>query len=105
MLSPICKRRTGASLPWFSWQNAPRTAASTCSRLATPTQNLAIAATPPAQYHEDHSQPDRKRSPAQPPASYVLGLQAACSSQRSPILGLDRDFGFSSGACQTPPPG
>src|SRR5580704_1110231 len=85
MLSPICNRRTGASLPWFSWQKPPLTAASTCSRLATPTQNLAIAATPPARYHEGHSQPDRKRLPMQLPASYAPELQAACSSQRNPL--------------------
>src|SRR6266403_5212166 len=96
MLSPICNRRTGASLPWFSWQKAPRTAASTCSRLATPNQNLAIAATPPEQYHEDQSQPDRKRSPTQPPASCALELQAACSSQCSPLWSAT---GHSSALC------
>src|SRR4029077_20720160 len=85
MLSPICNRRTGASLPWFSWQKPPRTAASTCSRLAMPAQNLAIGATPPAQHHEGHSQPDRKRLQMQPPASYAPELEPACSSQRNPL--------------------
>src|SRR5580700_9521267 len=85
MLSPLCKRRTGASLPWFSWQKAPRTAASTCSRLATPTQNLAIAAAPPSQYHEDYSQ-QKRRSADSHPATNLEWIDLGC---RRATLRLD----------------
>jgi hypothetical protein len=43
----------------------------------TPTQNLAIATTPPSQYHEDHS-PQKRRSADSHPATNQEWIDLGC---------------------------